>query len=160
MDFGLSLAFFFNMETISQGPPSAEFAKQQAEKQALLARDPLSAPRPTTPAEPAPEPASAKPVHAAPARTYSIELIYTPSQPGALGFRFGFTSGEVDLTDPSYITIEHRADLKINIDKPTEDLILKIGGTEYPVSWIGSSFRFPAKGIYGITLLRRDTNHD
>ena len=95
-----------------------------------------------------------RPVPPAPVRTYDVVLAYRPASP-ALGFEISFKARDVDTSDPNFISVEHGPEFHITTNGTSDEFVLKIGGTEHLVSWLGTSFRFPNRGLYGITVLRR-----
>jgi hypothetical protein len=91
-----------------------------------------------------------------PPRLYKIVLAYKAVTPSDLGFKISFKARSVDLSDPHFITIDHGPDISLSLDRPAEPLSLTINHDTFDVSWIGTSFRFPERDIFGITLMRRN----
>jgi hypothetical protein len=137
---------------IDRGTVPLAVANQNAGREAILKGTPvapIAKAAPEQPAAVAPRPVLRRP--------YDVTLTYTPSAGvKAPGFSVSFKARAVDVSQDQFISIDHGPDMNIAFTELSEDLTLKIGSTIYPVSWIGSTFRFPDNDVFGIQLLRRD----
>lgn len=168
------------LNNFSHGAPSHAFALQQENLRAVLAGNPpvtpMKPPVPINPMQPTeasaasanidppaiPEPPVSTPRQAAaktfPERQFDITLTFNPpsGHPGP-GFTLKFKSDLVDTSDPNFIAVDVGPHLSFSLTDICEDLTLQIGSTAYPVSWMGNILRFPARDIYAISFIRRET---